>query len=96
LTNLRPIWPRPWHLASSSSDRPVHADMAFVGEIGLSGELRAVSQIEARLREAYKLGFKRCAIPMVRGKKKIEAPEGLQLIECRSLADALEAALVKG
>ena len=83
-------------LASSASDRPVHADMAFVGEIGLSGELRAVSQIEARLREAAKLGFKRCLIPLSRSKKKLDIPAGLEIIECRSLADALEAALLKG
>jgi DNA repair protein RadA/Sms len=82
-------------LASSASDRPVHADMAFVGEIGLSGELRAVSQIEARLREAAKLGFKRCLIPLSRSKKKLDIPTGLEIIECRSLADALEAALLK-
>ena len=50
-------------VASSGKDRPVHADMAFVGEIGLSGELRAVSQLDARLREAEKLGFKRCIVP---------------------------------
>lgn len=82
-------------LASSASDQPVHADMAFVGEIGLSGELRAVSQIDVRLREAGKLGFKRCVVPLSRGKKKLEVPEGVTLIECRSLADALEAALMK-
>lgn len=82
-------------IASSATDRPTHADMTFVGEVGLSGELRAVSQIETRLREAAKLGFKRCAMPLVRGKRKLEIPEGFQLIQCRNLRDALEAALLK-
>ena len=50
-------------IASSVKDRPIHADMAFVGEIGLSGELRAVSQLDTRLKEAVKLGFKRCVVP---------------------------------
>lgn len=82
-------------LASSSSDRPVHADMTFVGEIGLSGELRAVSQPEVRLREAVKLGFKRCVMPLQIGKKSLNKPAGLQIIECRSLRDALDAGLLK-
>jgi DNA repair protein RadA/Sms len=82
-------------IASSNNDRPIHADMTFIGEVGLSGELRAVSQLEARLREAAKLGFKRCVIPMIRGRQKIEPPQGLQLLECRSLQDALDIALIK-
>lgn len=82
-------------IASSATDRPIHADMTFIGEIGLSGELRAVSQLEARLKEAAKLGFKRCAMPMQRGRQKIQPPAGMQLIECRALQDALDMALVK-
>jgi DNA repair protein RadA/Sms len=50
-------------LASSLSDRPLAADMVFIGEVGLSGELRSVSQLEARLAEADKLGFERAIIP---------------------------------
>ncbi|KAA3665423.1 MAG: DNA repair protein RadA, partial [Chloroflexi bacterium] len=43
-------------IASGFKDRPIHADMAFVGEIGLSGEIRAVTRPETRLKEAAKLG----------------------------------------
>jgi DNA repair protein RadA/Sms len=82
-------------IASSANDTPVHADMAFIGEIGLSGELRAISQLELRLREALKLGFKRCVVPLRIGKKEFAPPAGLQLIECRTLKDALEAGLIK-
>ncbi|MDJ0753050.1 MAG: DNA repair protein RadA [Ardenticatenaceae bacterium] len=81
-------------IASSSRDRPVHADMAFIGEIGLSGELRAVSQLETRLREASKLGFKRCLVPLPIGRRKPEYPKGLKINECRTLKDALAVALV--
>ncbi len=81
-------------IASSATDATVYADMAFVGEIGLSGELRAVSQLELRLREAAKLGFKRCVVPLRVGKKEFKAPAGVQLIECRTLKEALDAGLM--
>ncbi len=81
-------------IASSVKDRPIHADMAFVGEIGLSGELRAVSQLEARLKEAAKLGFKRCLIPQSAGRRLAETPKGLAIIGCRTLAEAIENALL--
>ncbi len=81
-------------VTSSVKDRAAHADMAFIGEVGLSGELRAVSQLEARLNEAVKLGFRRCVVPRSTGKRTYKTPEGLELISCRSLTDALENALI--
>ncbi|MCL4868934.1 MAG: DNA repair protein RadA [Anaerolineae bacterium] len=83
-------------IVSSVKDKPAHADMGFIGEIGLSGELRAVSQLEARLNEAVKLGFKRCIVPRTTGKRTYKTPDGLELIPCRSLLDALSTALVAG
>jgi DNA repair protein RadA/Sms len=50
-------------IASSFKDMPVDQDTVFIGEVGLDGEIRAVNQIEPRIREAQKLGFKRCIIP---------------------------------
>jgi len=50
-------------LVSSAADRPVPADMVVFGEIGLSGEVRAVAQADARLKEAAKLGFAQALIP---------------------------------
>ncbi|OQY21183.1 MAG: DNA repair protein RadA, partial [Anaerolineaceae bacterium 4572_32.1] len=50
-------------VASSFQNIPVAADMVVVGEIGLSGELRMVGQVERRLNEASKLGFRRCLMP---------------------------------
>ena len=57
-------------LVSSLNDEPIPSDMVVFGEIGLSGEVRAVSQTETRLREAAKLGFERALIPPRRGKTK--------------------------
>src|SRR5690606_38324308 len=82
-------------IASSVKDEAVHADMAFVGEVGLSGELRAVSQLEARLKEAVKLGFKRCVSPKTAQRRLTEPPQGLTLIGCRTLAEAIDVALIK-
>lgn len=81
-------------IASSVKDRPIHADMAFVGEVGLSGELRAVSQLEVRLKEALKLGFKRCVIPRSTRKYGVDFPDGLEVTGCRSLREAIEVALL--
>ncbi len=80
-------------IASSFRDVPVAGDLAIVGEVGLSGELRAVSQLETRLKEAAKLGFSRCLVPQSRHLSKLKSP-GLEIVSARSLAQALEIALV--
>ena len=79
-------------IASSYYDRPVPADLAMVGEVGLSGEIRQVSQLGARLNEASKIGFKRAVIPKIR--RKTEAiSAAIQRIEVGNVADALRAIL---
>jgi DNA repair protein RadA/Sms len=80
-------------IASSFRDVPVADDMAIIGEVGLSGELRAVSQLDARLKEAAKLGFSRCLVPRSRHLDKLKLPE-IELLSARSLVQALEIALV--
>ena len=80
-------------IASSFRNRPVAADVALVGEVGLSGELRAVGHLETRLKEAAKLGFKRCLLPassQLKGIKDIP----LELVKVRSVGEALEGALL--
>jgi len=79
-------------IASSIKDQAIPADMALIGELGLSGELRAVSQIERRLREAAKLGFKRVVVPkrLRRGAAPIK---GLEAVAARTLQEALKAIL---
>ncbi len=81
-------------IASSVKDRPAYADMAAIGEVGLSGELRAVSQLDTRLKEAAKLGFRRCLIPRSARRQAGEVPAGLEVLECRNLHQALEMALM--
>lgn len=79
-------------IASSYQDRALPADLAIVGEVGLSGEVRRVGQLSARLNEAQKIGFKRALVPRLRGRAK-DLPSGMQLIEVRSVAEALRAVL---
>lgn len=81
-------------IASSLRDMPVKADLVLIGEIGLSGELRWVSQMIPRLREAAKLGFKSAVIP--RRTSHAEAlPEGIRVMEARSLQEALRLSLIE-
>jgi DNA repair protein RadA/Sms len=81
-------------IASSMRNAPVRADTVLIGEVGLSGELRTVGQMPARLREAASLGFKTAIVPrrMQRGEPW---PAGLQVQEARSLRQALELALLE-
>lgn len=77
-------------LASSFRDKSVPGDLAAVGEVGLTGELRSVSSLSQRLAEVQRLGFKKCMIP-ARNHGKITEPEGLQLIRVRNIREALAA-----
>jgi DNA repair protein RadA/Sms len=82
-------------IASSILDRPALADCALIGEIGLSGELRAVNQLPQRLREAKQLGFRRVIVP--RALRPAESKlDGLEVVQARSLREALEGALMPG
>ncbi len=80
-------------LASTVKDRPVAADVALIGEVGLSGEVRSVSQIERRAAEAARLGFHRVIIPRTMGRRKLRLPEGVEAVAVRSVREAIEAAL---
>ncbi|MBT3765789.1 MAG: DNA repair protein RadA, partial [Rhodospirillales bacterium] len=68
---------------------PVPTDSVIFGEIGLSGEVRAVSQTDNRLREAEKLGFTQAIIPKWRGKAKRGATN-LKIQEIGHLSELLE------
>jgi DNA repair protein RadA/Sms len=81
-------------IISSLRDRPVRADTVMIGEVGLSGELRMVGQMPSRLREAASLGFKRAVIPH-RARKGESWPKGLEIVEARSLQEALKQALLE-
>ena len=79
-------------IASSWKDVSVKADAVLIGEIGLAGELRMPGQMVARLREAQKLGFKTAIVP--KALRKAEPyPGGIEIVEVRSIQQALDAAL---
>ena len=75
-------------LASSFRDRPVPGDLAAIGEVGLTGELRSVNALGQRLSEVHRLGFTKCLVPQRTG-ARLEVPEGLQLIKVRNIREAL-------
>ena len=82
-------------IASSLRDAPVRADTVLIGEIGLSGELRMVGQMTARLKEAAKLGFRTAIVPRRIRKTSGEPwPKDIQTFEVRTLREALGAALM--
>ena len=81
-------------LSSSYLDRPIAADLAAIGEVGLTGELRAVNNLDQRLSEVHRLGFKVCIIPRRRDKKPSPL-EGLQVVEVANIGEAIRASLGK-
>ncbi len=80
-------------ITSSMRDQPVKADTVLIGEVGLSGELRMVGQMPARLSEAARLGFRTAIVPK-RLREGEPWPAGIEVVEVRSLREALEKALV--
>jgi DNA repair protein RadA/Sms len=80
-------------IASSLRGLAVRADTVLIGEVGLSGELRMVGQMPARLREAAKLGFRTAIVPR-RLRRGEPWPNDIQIVEARSLRQALDHALL--
>jgi len=80
-------------IISSVKDQALPADLVMVGEIGLSGELRAVSQLPMRLKEAAKLGFRRALVPRSARRSGEPLPEEIEALRVRSLAEAMDIAL---
>lgn len=78
-------------LASSFYDMPLGTDLAAIGEVGLSGEIRSVMNMNQRLTETARLGFKRCVIPEKTGKDIIKAPKGLKVIPVKNIKEAIQA-----
>ena len=77
--------------ASAAQDKPVSDTLAAVGEVGLTGEIRAVGQLSQRLSEIRRLGFTQCVVP--RNVKELHAPEGLELLRVRNVREAIAVAL---
>ncbi|MEX2426536.1 MAG: magnesium chelatase domain-containing protein, partial [Thermomicrobiaceae bacterium] len=80
-------------IGSSHAGRPVDRDTVLIGEVGLSGELRSVSQLDRRLNEAQKLGFKRAIIPSTSYRGPSERLQGFELLRVATAREAIDAAL---
>lgn len=79
-------------IASSAKNRVIDPNMALIGEVGLGGEVRAVSRIEMRIREAQKLGFSSCVIPKI-SMKTLNKIENFQIHGVERVSEALNLAL---
>ena len=79
-------------VASSFREKPVNAQTLVMGEVGLAGEVRAISQAEARLKDAAKLGFTRCILPALNIEKMEKSPalKKMELMGVRSVDEAME------
>jgi len=75
-------------IASSFKDVPVSPDLVVLGEIGLSGELRRVAQIEKRLAEAANLGFRKCVLPRNVLNSRVRTCANIEIIPAESVAQA--------
>ena len=78
--------------ASSYRDQPIDHDLAAIGEVGLTGEVRAVAHLNQRLAEAARLGFTKCVIPRGGG-EKLEIPKGMTVYRVRNIREAIETVL---
>ena len=79
-------------VASSFREKPIDPNTVVMGEVGLAGEVRAISQAEARMKDAAKLGFTRCVLPAA-NVEKLDKAAGLgkmQLMGVRTVEEAME------
>lgn len=76
-------------VASSYRDSAIPDDLVAIGEVGLTGEIRSVSNMNQRLSEVARLGFKKCIIPK-NGMEKLEIPSGLVVYPVKNLLEAIE------
>jgi len=81
-------------IASSFRDVGVDPELVAMGEVGLSGELRAVSQLDRRVNESARLGFKRCLVPKTGA--RVSPASGIELIPVSTLREAVRLGLVRG
>ncbi len=79
-------------VASSYRDTAIADDLVAIGEVGLTGEIRSVSNLNQRLSEVARLGFTKCIIPK-NGSEKAEIPQGLTVYRVRNLREAIEVSM---
>jgi DNA repair protein RadA/Sms len=77
-------------LASSLLNKPIEPDFVVFGEVGLAGEIRGVSQVEMRLKEAEKMGFKKCVLPRINVERLKHSESTISPIGVDSIEKAIE------
>ena len=75
-------------VASSVRDTSIPSDWAVMGEVGLAGEIRAISQAERRIAECVRLGFHTAVLPRANA-RRIQTPEGMRIYGVETLAEAV-------
>lgn len=76
-------------IASAQLDRPIAQDAIFIGEVGLNGEMRTISQIEKRLQEAEKMGFRTAVVPK-QCLKNVSSVKNMKLMGISTLYEAIK------
>jgi DNA repair protein RadA/Sms len=71
---------------SSFRNKPLRSDLAFIGEIGLGGEIRPVNSMIPRFKELARMGFKECVVTKPRGKIDWNGDYGIKLVHCESVS----------
>ena len=80
-------------LASAYRDKPIHSEITAFGEVGLTGELRQVSQTDQRLAEVARMGFGKCILPYsAKGRRR--APDALELIYVKTISEAIACSII--
>jgi len=76
-------------VASSFLDKPIPEGTAVFGEIGLTGEIRAIGHVETRVEETRKMGFRKCLVPQHNLKRMVEI-DGIQAVGVRTITEAVD------
>jgi DNA repair protein RadA/Sms len=79
-------------IASSFRNKPIASEIVVMGEVGLTGEVRPVSQVDKRIMEAQRMGFKKCIVPAGNRKKQASdnTADAVELLFARTVEEALE------
>ena len=77
-------------LVSGLRDTPLDEKCIVFGEVGLSGEIRAVQRAEARVFEAARLGFSNCILPKASLKQMTKKPDGITLVGVKNIKEAID------
>jgi DNA repair protein RadA/Sms len=76
-------------VASSFLDKSIPEDTLVLGEVGLTGEVRGIGQVETRIQEAQKMGFTRCLVPQS-NRRQLSSTGGMTITGIRTISEGIE------